>query len=125
MAELISEKSYHNKSTCFFSRLRMTDHGEEIYYKYRVDVLKHKQNTQKLKDELQWAKAVLIDIEQELKDGNITQEEYEGRQDAMQMIIDEVTEAISMEYELLRHCEEFISAYEEKQQHESDQSFKN
>tara|TARA_B100001109_G_scaffold241974_1_gene226550 strand:+ start:954 stop:1265 length:312 start_codon:yes stop_codon:yes gene_type:complete len=103
----------------------MTDHGEEIYYKYRVDVLKHKQNTQKLKDELQWAKAVLIDIEQELKDGNITQEEYEGRQDAMQMIIDEVTEAISMEYELLRHCEEFISAYEEKQQRESDQSFKN
>ena len=103
----------------------MKDHGEEIYYKYRVSVPKHKQNIQELKDELQWAKAALIDIEQELKDGNITQEEYEGRQEAMQMIIDGVTESISMEYELLRHCEEFISAYEEKQQHESDQSFKN
>ena len=105
----------------------MTDHGEELYYKYRVSVPKHKQNIQELKVELQWAKAALISIEQELKDGNITQEEYEGRQDAMQMIIDGVTESISMEYEFLRHCEEFISAYEyeEKQQHESDQSFKN
>jgi len=97
----------------------------ELYNKYKESVPRQKQIMQEMEDDLQEAKAILIDIEQELKDGNITQEEYEGRQDAMQMIIDEVTEAISMEYELLRHCEEFISAYEEKQQRESDQSFKN
>ena len=104
----------------------MTDIEElELYNKYKESVPRQKQIMQEMEDDLQEAKAILTDIEQELKDGNITQEEYEGRQEAMQMIIDGVTESISMEYEFLQHCEEFISAYEEKQQRESDQSFKN
>ena len=65
------------------------------------------------------------DIEKELKDGNITQEEYESIQESMQEIIEGVTTDRPEQEKLLRYCEEFISAYEEKQQHESDQSFKN
>ena len=65
------------------------------------------------------------DIDQELKDGNITQEEYKSIQESMQEIIDEVTANKPEQEKMLQHCEEFISLYEEKQQQESDQSFKN
>ena len=43
----------------------------------------------------------------------------------MQEIIDEVTANKPEQEKMLQHCEEFISLYEEKQQQESDQSFKN
>ena len=76
-------------------------------------------------EDLQEAKAILIDVEQELSDGNITQEEYKSIQESMQEIIDEVTANKPEQEKMLQHCEEFISLYEEKQQQESDQSFKN
>ena len=104
----------------------MTDIEElELYNKYKESVPRQKQIMQEMEDDLQEAKAILIDIEQELKDGNITQEEYEGIQESMQEIIEGVTADRPEQEKLLRHCEKFISAYEEKQQHESDQSFKN
>ena len=78
-----------------------------------------------MEEDLQEAKVILIDIEQELKDGNITQEEYKSIQESMQDIIDEVTVSKPEQEKMLQHCEEFISLYEEKQQQESDQSFKN
>ena len=107
-------------------RLQMTDIEElELYNKYKESVPRQKQIMQEMEDDLQEAKAILIDIEQELKDGNITQEEYESIQESMQEIIEGVTADRPEQEKLLRHCEEFISAYEEKQQHESDQSFKN
>ena len=67
----------------------------------------------------------MIDIDQELEDRNITQEEYKSIQESMQEIIDEVTANKPEQEKMLQHCEEFISLYEEKQQQESDQSFKN
>ena len=104
----------------------MTDAEElEIYKKYKESVPRQKQIMQEMEEDLQEAKAILIDIEQELSDGNITQEEYESIQESVQEIIEGVTAGRPEREELLRHCEEFISAYEEKQQHESDQSFKN
>ena len=104
----------------------MSDAEElEIYKKYKESVPRQKQIMQEMEEDLQEAKAILIDIDQELKDGNITQEEYESIQDSMQEIIEGVTADRPEQEKLLRHCEEFISAYEEKQQHESDQSFKN
>ena len=80
---------------------------------------------QEMEDDLQEAKAILIDIDQELEDRNITQEEYKSIQESMQEIIDEVTANKPEQEKMLQHCEEFISLYEEKQQQESDQSFKN
>ena len=104
----------------------MTDVEElEIYKKYKESVPRQKRIMQEMEEDLQEAKAILIDIEQELKDGNITQEEYKSIQESMQEIIDEVTVSKPEQEKMLQHCEEFISAYEEKQQHESDQSFKN
>ena len=104
----------------------MTDSEElEIYKKYKESVPRQKQIMQEMEEDLQEAKAILIDIEQESKDGNITQEEYKSIQESMQEIIDEVTVSKPEQEKMLQHCEEFISAYEEKQQHESDQSFKN
>ena len=104
----------------------MTDVEElEIYKKYKESVPRQKQIMQEMEEDLQEAKAILIDIDQELKDGNITQEEYKNIQESMQEIIDEVTANKPEQEKMLQHCEEFISAYEEKQQRESDQSFKN
>ena len=104
----------------------MTDIEElEIYKKYKESVPRQKQIMQEMEEDLQEAKAILIDIEQELSDGNITQEEYKSIQESMQDIIDEVTANKPEQEKMLQHCEEFISLYEEKQQHESDQSFKN
>ena len=67
-----------------------------------------------MEEDLQEAKVILIDIEQELKDGNITQEEYKSIQESMQDIIDEVTVRKPEQEKMLQHCEEFISLYEEK-----------
>tara|TARA_B100000886_G_C20094232_1_gene355151 strand:+ start:64 stop:378 length:315 start_codon:yes stop_codon:yes gene_type:complete len=104
----------------------MTDVEElEIYKKYKESVPRQKQIMQEMEEDLQEAKAILIDIDQELKDGNITQEEYKSIQESMQEIIDEVTANKPEQEKMLQHCEEFISLYEEKQQQESDQSFKN
>ena len=104
----------------------MTDVEElEIYKKYKESVPRQKQIMQEMEEDLQEAKAILIDIDQELKDGNITQEEYKSIQESMQDIIDEVTANKPEQEKMLQHCEEFISLYEEKQQQESDQSFKN
>ena len=104
----------------------MTDIEElELYNKYKESVPRQKQIMQEMEDDLQEAKAILIDIEQELSDGNITQEEYKSIQESMQDIIDEVKANKPEQEKMLQHCEEFISLYEEKQQHESDQSFKN
>ena len=104
----------------------MTDVEElEIYKKYKESVPRQKQIMQEMEEDLQEAKAILIDIDQELKDGNITQEEYKSIQESMQEIIDEVTANKPEQERILKHCEEFISLYEEKQQQESDQSFKN
>ena len=104
----------------------MTDSEElEIYKKYKESVPRQKQIMQEMEEDLQEAKAILIDIEQELSDGNITQEEYKSIQESMQEIIDEVTANKPEQEKMLQHCEEFISLYEEKQQHESNQSFKN
>ena len=104
----------------------MTDIEElEIYKKYKESVPRQKQNMQEMEEDLQEAKAILIDIDQELKDGNITQEEYKSIQESMQEIIDEVTANKPEQEKVLKRCEEFISLYEEKQQQESDQSFKN
>ena len=104
----------------------MTDAEElEIYKKYKESVPRQKQIMQEMEEDLQEAKAILIDIEQELSDGNITQEEYKSIQESMQDIIDEVTANKPEQEKVLKRCEEFISLYEEKQQHESDQSFKN
>ena len=104
----------------------MTDIEElEIYKKYKESVPRQKQIMQEMEEDLQEAKAILIDIEQELSDGNITQEEYKSIQESMQEIIDEVTANKPEQEKMLQHCEEFISLYEEKQQQESDQSFKN
>ena len=104
----------------------MTDVEElEIYKKYKESVPRQKQIMQEMEEDLQEAKAILIDIEQELSDGNITQEEYKSIQESMQEIIDEVTANKPEQEKMLQHCEEFISLYEEKQQQESDQSFKN
>ena len=104
----------------------MTDIEElELYNKYKESVPRQKQIMQEMEDDLQEAKAILIDIEQELSDGNITQEEYKSIQESMQDIIDEVTANKPEQEKMLQHCEEFISLYEEKQQQESDQSFKN
>ena len=104
----------------------MTDVEElEIYKKYKESVPRQKQIMQEMEEDLQEAKAILIDIDQELKDGNITQEEYKNIQESMQEIIDEVTANKPEQEKMLQHCEEFISLYEEKQQQESDQSFKN
>ena len=104
----------------------MTDAEElEIYKKYKESVPRQKQIMQEMEEDLQEAKAILIDIDQELKDGNITQEEYKSIQESMQEIIDEVTANKPKQEKMLQHCEEFISLYEEKQQQESDQSFKN
>ena len=103
----------------------MTDAEElEIYKKYKESVPRQKQIMQEMEEDLQEAKAILIDIEQELSDGNITQEEYKSIQESMQEIIDEVTTNKPEQEKMLQHCEEFISLYEEKQQQESDQSFK-
>ena len=94
----------------------MTDIKEqELYNKYKESVPRQEQIMQEMEDDLQEAKAILIDIE----------EEYEGIQESMQEIIEGVTTDRPEQEKLLRYCEEFISAYEEKQQHESDQSFKN
>jgi len=104
----------------------MTDIEElEIYKKYKESVPRQKQIMQEMEEDLQEAKAILIDIDQELKDGNITQEEYKRIQESMQEIIDEVTANKPEQEKMLQHCGEFISLYEEKQQQESDQSFKN
>lgn len=104
----------------------MTDVEElEIYKKHKESVPRQKQIMQEMEEDLQEAKAILIDIDQELKDGNITQEEYKSIQESMQGIIDEVTANKPEQEKMLQHCEEFISLYEEKQQQESDQSFKN
>ena len=104
----------------------MTDAEElEIYKKYKESAPRQKQIMQEMEEDLQEAKAILIDIEQELSDGNITQEEYKSIQESMQKIIDEVTANKPEQERILKHCEEFISLYEEKQQQESDQSFKN
>ena len=104
----------------------MTDVEElGIYKKYKESIPRQKQIMQEMEENLQEAKVILIDIEQELKDGNITQEEYKSIQESMQEIIDEVTANKPEQEKMLQHCEEFISLYEEKQQHESDQSFKN
>lgn len=104
----------------------MTDIDElELYNKYKESVPRQKQIMQEMEKDLQEAKAILIDIDQELKDGNITQEEYKSIQESMQEIIDEVTANKPEQEKMLQHCEEFISLYEEKQQQESDQSFKN
>ena len=104
----------------------MTDVEElGIYKKYKESIPRQKQIMQEMEENLQEAKVILIDIEQELKDGNITQEEYKSIQESMQEIIDEVTVSKPEQEKMLQHCEEFISLYEEKQQHESDQSFKN
>ena len=104
----------------------MTDVEElEIYKKYKESVPRQKQIMQEMEEDLQEAKAILIDIDQELKDGNITQEEYKSIQESVQEIIDEVTANKPEQEKMLKHCEEFISLYEEKQQQESDQSFKN
>ena len=104
----------------------MTDVEElEIYKKYKESVPRQKQIMQEMEEDLQEAKAILIDIDQELKDGNITQKEYKSIQESMQEIIDEVTANKPEQEKMLQHCEEFISLYEEKQQQESDQSFKN
>ena len=104
----------------------MTDAEElEIYKKYKESVPRQKQIIQEMEEDLQEAKAILIDIDQELKDGNITQEEYRSIQESMQEIIDEVTANKPEQEKMLQHCEEFISLYEEKQQQESDQSLKN
>ena len=104
----------------------MTDIEElEIYKKYKESVPRQKQIMQEMEEDLQEAKAILIDIDQELKDGNITQEEYKRIQESMQEIIDEVNANKPEQEKMLQHCEEFISLYEEKQQQESDQSFTN
>ncbi len=104
----------------------MTDVEElGIYKKYKESIPRQKQIMQEMEENLQEAKVILIDIEQELKDGNITQEEYKSIQESMQEIIDEVTVSKPEQEKMLQHCEEFISLYEEKQQQESDQSFKN
>ena len=104
----------------------MTDIEElELYNKYKESVPRQKQIMQEMEKDLQEAKAILIDIDQELKDGNITQEEYKSIQESVQEIIDEVTANKPEQEKMLQHCEEFISLYEEKQQQESDQSFKN
>ena len=104
----------------------MTDAEElEIYKKYKESAPRQKQIMQEMEEDLQEAKAILIDIEQELSDVNITQEEYKSIQESMQKIIDEVTANKPEQERILKHCEEFISLYEEKQQQESDQSFKN
>ena len=104
----------------------MTDIEElEIYKKYKESVPRQKQIMQEMEEDLQEAKAILIDIDQELEDGNITQEEYKSIQESMQEIIDEVTANKPEQEKVLKRCEEFISLYEEKQQQESDQSFKN
>ena len=104
----------------------MTDAEElEIYKKYKERVPRQKQIMQEMEEDLQEAKAILIDIDQELEDRNITQEEYKSIQESMQEIIDEVTSNKPEQEKMLKHCEEFISLYEEKQQQESDQSFKN
>ena len=104
----------------------MTDVEElEIYKKYKESVPRQKQIMQEMEEDLQEAKAILIDIDQELEDRNITQEEYKSIQESMQEIIDEVTANKPEQEKMLQHCEEFISLYEEKQQQESDQSFKN
>ena len=104
----------------------MTDAEElEIYKKCKESVPRQKQIMQEMQEDLQEAKAILIDIEQELSDGNITQEEYKSIQESMQDIIDEVTANKPEQEKVLKRCEEFISLYEEKQQQESDQSFKN
>ena len=104
----------------------MTDVEElGIYKKYKESIPRQKQIMQEMEEDLQEAKAILIDIEQELSDGNITQEEYKSIQESMQEIIDEVTANKPEQEKMLQHCEEFISLYEEKQQQESDQSFKN
>ena len=52
----------------------MTDSEElEIYKKYKESVPRQKQIMQEMEEDLQEAKAILIDIEQELSDGNVTQ----------------------------------------------------
>ena len=52
----------------------MTDAEElEIYKKYKESVPRQKQIMQEMEEDLQEAKAILIDIEQELSDGNVTQ----------------------------------------------------
>ena len=104
----------------------MTDAEElEIYKKYKESVPRQKQIIQEMEEDLQEAKAILIDIDQELKDGNITQEEYRSIQESMQEIIDEVTANKPEQEKILKRCQEFISLYEERQKQESDQSLKN
>ena len=97
----------------------------ELYKKYKDSVPRQKKIMQEMEDDLQEPKSILIYIEEELLDGYITQEEYKCIQESMQEIIEGVTADRPEQEKLLRHCEEFISSYEEKQQHESDQSFKN
>ena len=97
----------------------------EVYKKYKDSIPRQKRVLLQINDFLQDARSILIDIEQGLKDDNLTQEEYESTQEYIQKTIEEATEDRHEQEQLLRQCEEFISAYEEKQQHESDQSFKN
>ena len=116
----MSEESYTPHST------QITDIEElELYNKYKDIIPRQKRVLLQIDDILQDAGSILIDIEQGLKDDNLTQEEYESSQKYIKKTIEEATEDRHEQEQLLRHCEEFISAYEEKQQRESDQSFKN
>ena len=96
----------------------------ETYKLYKECVPIQEQMMEEIEDNLQEAKELLIDIEQDLKDGYITKKQYESIKESMQEII-EISIADIQEHEKdLRNFEEFISAYEEKQQRESDQSLK-
>ena len=97
----------------------------EHYIRYKETIPRQKKILKELEKDLEETLELLADIGEDYKNGNLTEKEYMVVIGHLQGKAENTDKIRRDQEDNLKYCEEFNSTYEEKQQQESDQSFKN